>query len=1122
MAVLTRTLLSGAWELTRAPLAEGPRGIDSPLRTGSTDGLPESVEVPGNLQVQLGFQDLWVDSTDLTSLNQSEWLYSRTFDLPAEPGRHFLVFDGIDYFCDVWVNGRWAGHHEGAFSEWELEVTELLGRAGKTNSVTLALSCPWRVEGREFYLNPSSAFGFVMKDSEYMKGDLLHFEWWRAALPFGPWRDVWLETRTGVVLQRLSASTRRIAAEAAEVELHFEWWNGSEQGEGVEVVVSVVPEAGEEEPTSFRTTFEIPSGTSETGETVTITQPQLWWTWDQGEQNLYRATATYEGGQTETVFGIRELRRDPETLAYYLNGRRLFLRGVWYPFANIFSAVPSAQEHWRDVEMLREGNSNHLVSFTFVEKPAFYEACDRLGILVFQELPYYQGGPVRVVDPSYPRFREYWEWSLGQVENIVKQLRGHASVVLWGAFAETRKDNEWVWADYTDYSAEIEKVVTRVDPDAIYHASFCDFKETHIWEGGFPYGEFWDHYGKNAHYISEFGAISPPVVESIRELIPGEAAWSEAAGRAGRLQLPIDAVEWTYRCAFDYPGLTTTVARMFRWADREPPTLERLVDAMQWYQAFGLQYCAETYRRKRFADIGGCRTWSYRDNLPGLFFTVVDTHQRPKIGYFGLKAGYEPVLLSLDEPAPLRVLTAGSRFERELSLINDLPRALEPTVEVELFDVHGRRLHEQSFVAAVGPDSAVTRPLAIDLPSESGAYLLRLSARDGATTAVKTERWLQVVGPVAERPVRVLLLGQTRYNAPFVEALSGVPGVELTVLDEVNRDPQDPSWSEGLGERFDVVWYAGWDYGAHVFSEQEWANVTAAVHSGVGFVHTGGQGSFHGGDGRGALIDLTALDPALPVSLRPHDGLWDRVPEIDPGTAPAELEVDLAGFPYKGLSRTEPRKGAVVHATIDGYPLLVTGRYGDGRTAVFTASLTPPLRLLPVGDAMEEAGWEEPLQVEPPWAREDIKAYGPYWRGTQQLALGLLRHASGIAFRAGPQALAEELQRPLFEQLAELKETSLEATVERAEWNDQAARTEGVVRVRNAGEVVARLVRGSVRGPGSDWRFRDGFVDLLPGEEALLRFETAAAVDTIEALKLRGQNTATASVRLEVEPAIRA
>ncbi len=1120
MSAVTRTKLSGAWALARAPLAKDPRGVESPLPAGSTDDLPESVQVPGNLQVQLGFEDLWLDTPELTNLNQSEWLYSRTFASPAEEGRHFLVFDGIDYFCDVWVNGRWAGRHEGAFSEWELEVTELLRPAGKTNSVTVALSCPWRVEGREFYLNPSSAFGFVMKDSEYMKGDLLHFEWWRAVLPFGPWRDVWLETRAGVVLRRLSASTRGISADAAEVELHFEWWNGSEQAEQVEVAVSVVPEGGDEGSASFTTTFKVAAGTSETSETVTIPHPRLWWTWDQGEQNLYRATATYEGGQTETAFGIRELRRDPETLAYYLNGRRLFLRGVWYPFANIFSAVPTAQEHRRDVEMLREGNSNHLVSFTFVEKPAFYEACDRLGILVFQELPYYQGGPVRAVDPAYPRLREYWEWSLDQVENIVKQLRGHASVVLWGAFAETRKDNKWVWADYTDYSAAIEEVVTRVDPDAIYHASFCDFKETHIWEGGFPYGEFWDHYERNAHYISEFGAISPPVVESIRELIPGEAAWSDEAGRDGRLQLPIDAREWTYRCAFDYPGLTTTVARMFRWADREPPTLERLVDAMQWYQAFGLQYCAETYRRKRFADIGGCRTWSYRDNLPGLFFTVVDTHQRPKIGYFGLKAGYEPLLLSLDEPAPLRVLTAGSRFERELWLINDLPRPLKPTVAVELFDVHGHRLHKHTFAAAVGPDSAVTRPLAVELPSESGAYLLRLSGRDGETTAVKTERWLQVVEPVAECTVRVLLLGQSRYNAPFVEALAGVPGVELTALDETNRDPQDPAWSEGLGERFDVLWYAGWDYGAHVFSGQEWANVAAAVRSGLGFVHTGGQGSFHGGDGRGALIDLTPLDPALPVSLEPHDGLWDQVPDIDLGTAPAELEVELDGFPYRGLSRTELREGGVVHATIGGYPLLVTGGYGDGRTAVFTASLTPPLRLLPVGDAMEEAGWEEPLQVEPHWTRADIKAYGPYWRGTLQLALGLLRHASGIPFRAGPQALVEELQRPLFEQLAELAPTSLEVSVERAEWDEETAQTAGAVRVRNAGPVVARLVRGSVRGPGSDWRFRDGFVDLLPGEEALLRFETTATPDEVEALELRGQNASPARVQLTVEPAI--
>ena len=622
---------------------------------------------------------------------------------------------------------------------------------------------------------------------------------------------------------------------------------------------------------------------------------------------------------------------------------------MWYPFANIFNALPSAREHRRDVEMLREGGSNHFVSFTFIEKDALYDAADREGLLVFQELPYHQLGPMKVLDPAYPRHREYVEWSLREVENIVRQLRGHACVVVWAAFAETRKNEQWVWGDYTDYNEAIRAIVERADPDAIYHPSFCDFNEEHIWNGGFPFGEFWDHYDRNYHFISEFGAIAPPVVETLREIFPPEAIWDRADKADGRCNLPIDVEEYSYRWAFDYAGLTTSVARMYRFADRRPPSLERFVDAIQWYQALGLRYCAETYRRKRFADIGGCRTWSYRENVPGIKFTVVDHRQRPKLGYFGLQQGYAPLLLSLDEQYPLEPRAAGSTYVRDLWLINDRPRAETLSLEAVLYRVSGEELWRAERELGVGPDSSSIEPLAVELPSRGGPCLLRTTARrpDGSLAA-RADNWLRVVEPVYATPLRVLLLGQSRYNQPICDALAPVAGIELTVVDERSRDPQQSGWCEALGERYDVLWFAGWDYAAHQFRESEWERIEAAVRGGLGFVHTGGQASFHGGDGRGALLDATPLGAVLPVSLRPHDGVWDREPSVDPGQAQAALGIELAGLPFHGFSRTQALPGAEVHATIDGFPLLVTGRHGAGATAILTASFTKPLRMFRV------------------------------------------------------------------------------------------------------------------------------------------------------------------------------
>jgi beta-mannosidase len=1106
----TRTSLAGAsWRLWRVPLR--PSG-DRQLPDRSLGRDYGAVDVPGNIQVQAGFTDLWTDTPELTSLNHDEWLYVRDLGVPPiGPGeRAVLEFDGVDYFCDVWVDGVWVGHHEGQFGTFELDITTALeGRPSGPHELAVAVSCPWRVDDRQFYLGPSTVFSVVLKNSEYMKGNLLHY--WdglpfsgNAVFPFGLWEDVRLSIRRGPMLRRVSVGTISIGPDIAEMELTCEWW--AEQGAPLELELEleVVPRSFDGPAETHR--IPVVADGQETRHRFEVRDPRLWWTWDTGRPDLYDAIVRVKTGSAiaTTTFGIREIRRDEGSLAYYLNGHRLFLRGVWYPFANIFTALPDPAEQRRDVEMLRDGNNNHIVVFTFIEKTPLYEACDELGMLVFQELPYHQLGPMKVVHPEHPRFREYWDWSLVEVADMVRQRRGHASLVMWGPFAETRKHGRWVWGDYTDYVAALEEVVTAADPDALFHKSFCDFEEEHIWNGGFPFGEFWDHYERDHRFISEFGGISPPNVETLREFMPPGVAWDKPEAAAGRVNLPFDVEEYSYRWAFDYAGLCTSVARMYRWADRHPPTLERFVDAVQWYQGLGLRYCAEVYRRKRFASIAGARTWSYRENVPGIKFTVVDHRQRPKMGYFALAAGYEPVLLSVDDQYPLRVRATGSRFRHDLWVVNDTTSGRELAIDVDLHTTTGERAAQQRLDASAPADSGVVAgTVDVGLPGATGPVLLRATARDADGVVVtRSETWIDVVAPAFDPPVRVLLLGHGRYNAPVIEALADVAGVELIVVDDTNRHPQDSSWADDIDGRADVVWFTGWDAAIHHFRPSEFERIADAVRAGVGFIHTGGQASFHGGDGRGAQLDGTALGEVLPVTMRPHEGVWDLIPTTEPVAGKAALfDLPLDSMPFKGYSRTAARPDAHVHWRIGDHPLLVTGTYGAGRTAVFTGYLTKPLRMFRIGEGLD---WEDPLDVEPHWARADIRAYGPYWPGILELGIALLASVTG---RDGvdPNLVAEAHRQPLYERLATLPPTRLDGTIE--EWaRDRAGGGIGRVRVRNAGGVVARLVRGVVSTAGDpDHRFRDGFVDLLPGESAILRFESAVFEGT-EGVTLAAQN----------------
>src|SRR5262249_7359724 len=155
MLLQRETLGSDAWTLHRAPLRNPSEHAPAlPAR----EGEGRTVTVPGNLQLQLGFADPWLDEPELTTLNHHDGLYTRSFATPAAEGGHVLVCEGVDYFCDVWVNGRWAGHHEGAFAGFELDVTDLVSPAGEANELTLGVSCPWRIDERPAFLQPSTVF----------------------------------------------------------------------------------------------------------------------------------------------------------------------------------------------------------------------------------------------------------------------------------------------------------------------------------------------------------------------------------------------------------------------------------------------------------------------------------------------------------------------------------------------------------------------------------------------------------------------------------------------------------------------------------------------------------------------------------------------------------------------------------------------------------------------------------------------------------------------------------------------------------------------------------------------------------------------------------------------------
>ena len=117
--------------------------------------------------------------------------------------------------------------------------------------------------------------------------------------------------------------------------------------------------------------------------------------------------------------------------------------------------------------MYKAANLNHLVAFTVVEKPDFYDLCDRLGILDIFEFPFEQFGPIEVLAYSNPRREIFVKESLSQLRQIIIELRNHPSIIVWAAFAEAHEkgggwgggDEDWDKYGYQEYSDQIRNLV---------------------------------------------------------------------------------------------------------------------------------------------------------------------------------------------------------------------------------------------------------------------------------------------------------------------------------------------------------------------------------------------------------------------------------------------------------------------------------------------------------------------------------------------------------------------------------------------------------------------------------------------------------------------------------------
>lgn len=564
-----------------------------------------------------------------------------------------------DYYCEAWVGGAYKGCHEGYFEPWVLEIPP-------EETLLLRVSAPKEEPGKvwpDYKRQIKGVFGQhdcrpggntrhgQERGSGGLWGGVRYLHTGSVAFLHLGWRAI--KVRQGWTLWvDLEIDSPEIQpASPAVLELEEP---PIPDKKIEELSLSLVPDNFQGLAYHKQVQLEIQPGRHTYTLVWELPEMPLWEVWERGFPNLYELMIGSSEQKIETLVGFRWIEQDGDWVK--LNGKRIFLRGT-----NIIPtqwlAGYTDESGQRDAHMLKAANLNAVRVHAHLAHPFFYDACDREGILVWQDFPLQWG---------YADDESFAQEAIRQAKAMVKHYGNHVSIYQWCAHNEPTHNRHTL-------DPLLSAALRQADSTRLVKES-SDFRE-HPYPGWYM-GYLRDFLSlPGGHMPSEFGAQALPSSGLLRKFL-GEAAW------------PPDWETWVYHNF--QPNQTFRVAGV-----KMGDSLEEFVANSQEYQADLLKFAIEAYRRGK-GKITGYFQFMFVEPWEGITWAVVDFNREPKKGYYALQRASNPVLLSL---VPSReVMEIGEIMLSEAWVINDLDRALDLEVTFRLegtanVDLMRTRLH---------------------------------------------------------------------------------------------------------------------------------------------------------------------------------------------------------------------------------------------------------------------------------------------------------------------------------------------------------------------------------------------------------------------------------------------
>ena len=484
-----------------------------------------------------------------------------------------------------------------------------------------------------------------------------------------------------------------------------------------------------------------------------IENPALWFPIRYGEQPLYTITATLLHGSSEVdseskKFGLRRaelvqrsMTEQPGTTFFFqINNIPVFCGGSdWIPADNFIPRI-SKEKYYDWVKLVADGNQFMIRVWGggIFEEQAFYDACDELGILVWQDFMFGCG--------NYPAFPEYLKLVKAEAEENVKLLRHHPSIVIWAGnnedyqyqesekltYEPENKDAEsWLKTDFPAryiYEKVLVDTCKELIPDTYYHfgspwggkdttdPTVGDMHQWNVWHGS---QEKYQNFDKLVgRFVSEFGMEAFPNIKTIDSFLPLGKDDPDRFAQSSTVDFHNKADGHERRIAL-------YLVENFRYS---PEPLEQFIYATQLMQAECLASAYRLWKRQWKGPgkeyCGGALVWQINDCWPVTSWSIVDFYLRPKHAYYTVKREMAPISLGVtrkEHSVPKDKHTRAyitKTTEIEIWGSNLTLEDLKVDVVVKAFNViSGKEIYSKTVKSGlVLPENRSTEIIAMDVP----------------------------------------------------------------------------------------------------------------------------------------------------------------------------------------------------------------------------------------------------------------------------------------------------------------------------------------------------------------------------------------------------------------------